>query len=106
MLRRLLPTATTLAALMVAAAAQAQPASAPSRGELLYTTHCIACHTTQIHWRDGQLARDWNGLKAEVRRWQAVARLGWDEADVDEVTRYLNRTIYRLPQPPGPVARH
>ena len=94
-----------VAALAVVAAAQAQPASAPGRGELLYATHCIACHDAQIHWRDGKQARDWNSLKAEVRRWQAIGQLGWDESDIDEVTGYLNRTVYRYPQPPGPVAR-
>jgi mono/diheme cytochrome c family protein len=77
-------------------AAQAQ---APSRGELLYTTHCVACHTTQMHWRENKLATDWDTLKAQVRRWQGVARLAWTEADVDEVARYLNDTIYRYPEP-------
>ncbi len=66
-----LRTSTALAALLVGAAAQCQPVTAPSRGELLYTTHCIACHDTQVHWRDGKLAHDWNSLKVQVRRWQA-----------------------------------
>lgn len=98
--------AMTLAVCMaVAAVAHAQPAPAPSRGQLLYGTHCIACHTTQIHWRDGKRARDWNSLREQVRRWQQIGRLGWDESDIDEVARYLNQAIYRYPQPPGPVAR-
>ena len=89
------------AACLVGAAAQAQaatPARAPTRGELLYTTHCVACHTTQMHWRDQKLATDWPSLKAQVQRWQATARLQWGDDDVTEVARFLNDTIYRYPQ--------
>jgi mono/diheme cytochrome c family protein len=76
---------------------------APSRGELLYTTHCVACHTTQMHWRDKKLATDWPSLKSQVQRWQARASLDWSDADVTEVARYLNDTIYRHPQTSGQV---
>jgi mono/diheme cytochrome c family protein len=81
--------------LVFASAAQAQ---APSRGELLYTTHCGACHSTQMHWRQKKLATDWDTLKAQVQRWQGVAGLEWSEAEVEEVARYLNDTIYRYPE--------
>ncbi len=73
----------------------------PSRGQLLYTTHCIACHSSQMHWRDRKLATDWSSLRAQVQRWQAQAQLGWSEADVTEVARYLNDTIYGYPQTSG-----
>ncbi len=76
-------------------------ARAESRGELLYSTHCIECHTSQMHWRDKKLATNWDSLKAQVQRWQANATLGWNEQDVVEVTRYLNDTFYRFPQSPG-----
>jgi mono/diheme cytochrome c family protein len=77
---------------------QAQPAlePPPTRGQLLYTTHCIECHTTRMHWRNQRLARDWDTLKAQVRLWQEVAMLDWNEADIDDVTRYLNDTIYQF----------
>jgi mono/diheme cytochrome c family protein len=74
-------------------------AAPPSRGELLYTTHCIACHTAQVHWRDARRATDWSSLRGQVQRWQAVAQLGWSEADVTEVARYPNETIYRFAMP-------
>lgn len=77
----------------------------PSRGELLYTTHCVACHTTQVHWRDKKLATDWPSLKAQVQRWQARASLDWNDADVTEVARFLNDTIYRHPQTTNQVSR-
>ncbi len=71
-------------------------AVAQSRGELLYTTHCIACHTTQMHWRDGRAATNWSSLAFQVRRWQGAASLGWSESDILDVCRYLNETIYRF----------
>jgi len=74
--------------------AQAPPAS---RGALLYETHCIACHDTQIHWRGRTLVIDWTSLSTQVRRWQANANLNWTDDEIDDVVRYLNATIYRFP---------
>jgi mono/diheme cytochrome c family protein len=79
--------------------AQTRPEPAPSRGELLYSTHCIECHNTERHWRELKQVRDWDTLKAQVRRWQAIGKLGWSETDIIEVTRFLNQTIYDFPQP-------
>lgn len=79
-------------------AAAATPADTV-RGELLYSTHCIGCHSTQLHWRDRKAARNWAGLKGEVERWQKTSGLGWGEDEVTEVTRYLNRLYYRFPEP-------
>jgi len=95
--RLLLP---VLSALALAASAAAR---AESRGELLYATHCIACHTTQMHWRDQRLATDWASLKAQVRRWQGNAQLGWNDDDVVEVARHLNERFYRFAQTSDPV---
>jgi mono/diheme cytochrome c family protein len=78
--------------------AQAAPGVPVTRGQMLYDTHCIACHNAQVHWRDTKLAADWDGLKEQVRRWQIRAGLGWTEADIVEVARYLNNTFYRYPQ--------
>jgi mono/diheme cytochrome c family protein len=80
------------------AGALSQVAPGTNRGQMLYTTHCIECHTTQMHWRDKRLARDWDSLKAQVRRWQGNAGLGWTDADITEVARHLNDTIYQHPQ--------
>ncbi len=77
--------------------AQAQAGGDPARGRLLYEMHCVACHSTQIHWRDQKLVTDWVTLGAQVRRWQENAGLRWSASDVDDVVRYLNSTIYRFP---------
>jgi hypothetical protein len=79
-------------------AAAAQPTAAPTRGQLLYTTHCVACHNSQMHWRDKREATDWPSLKTQVRQWQASIGLQWSEADIVAVARHLNTTIYRYPQ--------
>jgi mono/diheme cytochrome c family protein len=95
------------AALLVAASASVQAQASgpwPARGELLYKTHCIACHTEQMHWRDKKLAYDWATLKAQVARWQNTAKLEWSDADVVDVSRYLNETIYRYPQTSNQVS--
>jgi len=82
------------------ALAQSTPGTGDSSlGELLYSTHCGACHTTQVHWRDKKLATDWASLKAQVTRWQANTRLGWNDGEIAEVAGYLNRRYYHFPEP-------
>jgi mono/diheme cytochrome c family protein len=91
--------AVVCATLLAATPLQAQTTSPPSRGQLLYATHCVACHDTQKHWRDNRLVRDWAGLVGQVRQWQGAQRLQWNEADIVEVARHLNDRFYKLPQP-------
>jgi mono/diheme cytochrome c family protein len=79
--------------------ANAQPVRDPARGELLYSTHCIACHDLQVHWRDKRLVRNWMGLRAEVRRWQKISSLGWNNEDIAAVAQYLNTHYYHYPEP-------
>ncbi len=79
--------------------ADAQPVRDATRGELLYSTHCIACHDAQVHWRDKKLARNWISLLAEVRHWHKFSELGWGDEDVSAVARYLNALHYHYPTP-------
>ena len=88
--------------LLNAGAAMAQAAPAPSRGQLLYGTHCIACHDQRLHWRDQRRATDWTTLRDWVRHWQGAEQLRWGDDDIDEVARHLNDTIYRFPSPVAP----
>ncbi len=83
----------------VSAAVSAQPTRDPTRGELLYTTHCISCHTAQVHWREKKIAGDWISLQFQVRRWQGNIGLGWSNEDIGQVARYLNALYYRYPAP-------
>jgi len=68
------------------------------RGELLYSTYCIACHNEKIHWRENKVARDWVSLKAQVSRWQGIQGLAWGDSDIVEVARYLDTRYYRFPE--------
>jgi len=79
--------------------AQEASVDVPSRGRLLYETHCIQCHTTQMHWRDARVARDWRTLRDQVEGWQARIGERWTPEDVDAVARHLNATIYHYPVP-------
>ena len=86
--------------LLLAASLPAQgamPLAEPSRGELLYSLHCVACHSREIHWRDKRVVRHWASLVAEVDRWQAVDRLGWDRQDIEATAVHLNRLYYHFP---------
>jgi hypothetical protein len=85
--------------LLSASAAARGQAAPPTRGQLLYENHCIACHSTQMHWRERRLVSDWESLLAQVRRWQGVAHLNWSDGDIEAVARHLNEHIYRLPRP-------
>jgi hypothetical protein len=93
-----------LITLLTCSLAAAPYAAAQSRGELLYTTHCIACHTTEMHWRDKRSASNWPALKTQVRRWQDAASLAWGDSDILDVSRYLNETIYHFEQTADPVS--
>ena len=79
------------------ASAYAQPEHDEPRGKLLYETHCIACHTSKIYWREQKLVTDWGSLKLQVRRWQASIGLGWSEEEIMDVTYYLNAAHYGFP---------
>jgi mono/diheme cytochrome c family protein len=80
-------------------AALAQPAMSTARGELLYSTHCIGCHSREIHWRQKKLATDWASLNVQVRRWAGNGGLGWSEEEIGDVARYLNAVHYRFAAP-------
>jgi hypothetical protein len=70
-----------------------------AHGQLLYSTHCIACHSTQLHWREKKSVKNWLSLKAEVTKWQRESMLGWNEEDVADVANYLNIQYYHFPAP-------
>jgi mono/diheme cytochrome c family protein len=84
---------------VINATASAQTAPPASRGELLYTTYCIACHTAEVHWRQKKLAVDWASLNQQVRRWAGNAGLAWGDEEIVEVARYLNTVHYRFEAP-------
>lgn len=91
--------ATVLVLFASHAVAEEQRTYVASLGELLYSTHCITCHNTQVHWRDKKLVTDWSRLLTEVRHWEGFARLEWTDDDVVAVAKYLNASHYHFPIP-------
>jgi hypothetical protein len=72
------------------------------RGRLLYETYCIACHTTQAHWRDKHIVGSWADLLCQVTRMQKNAGQDWGSAEITDVATYLNEIFYKMPCPsPG-----
>lgn len=86
-----------VALLLASGVAGQAPRTNDARGDLLYSTYCIGCHTTQMHWRDDKLATDWTSLTNQVRRWQSNAGLALTDDDIDAIARYLNRLYYHFP---------
>jgi len=78
---------------------QGTPLHDVQHGEMLYSTYCVSCHTTQVHWREKKVAVDWASLQAEVRRWQGAARLQWTDTDIADVSQYLSDLHYRFVEP-------
>jgi len=69
------------------------------RGRLLYETHCIACHTTQAHWRDKHIVRSWADLLYQVTRMEKNAGQDWSSVEIRDVAAYLNELFYKMPCP-------
>lgn len=70
-----------------------------SRGKLLYSLHCVNCHTEQKHWRANKKVSDWPSLVSQVRLWQNISNLKWDNHDTESVANYLNTLYYHYPLP-------
>ena len=92
------------ALLLLLAACGSAPVDQPmtadaTRGRLLYENACVACHTTEAHWRERHVVQSWDGLLYQVNRWQGAAGQGWVETDIRDVGAYLNREFYHLPCP-------
>ena len=103
--------ALTILVLATLAACGTEPSPEPAaplraadlaRGQALYETHCIACHSEKVHWRDKSLVRSWADLRGQVTRFQGIAGQEWSEQEIDDVAAYLNRQFYRMQCPvPG-----
>jgi cytochrome c5 len=88
---------TVVLLLAVSGMAAAQLPGGSRRGQMLYENHCSACHNTEVHWRDKKVVRDWDDLILQVRIWQGNGKLGWNEADIQDVAQHLNSLYYRFP---------
>jgi mono/diheme cytochrome c family protein len=101
------PVVGTAAAVAVLLAAPALAGDA-DRGELLYGARCTGCHTESVHNRAARKALTIEGIKAQVRRWNAFLGGAWGEREMNDVTTYLNDLYYQYPCTPDvcPEDRH
>ena len=89
------------------------------RGKSLYNARCVGCHDRSVHQREARKALTIEGIKAQVRRWDAFMQGAWRNDEVNDVTTYLNELYYRYPCTPevcpekkaaaealSPLARH
>ena len=71
------------------------------RGKLLYNARCVGCHDQSVHNRTARKALTIEGIRAQVRRWDAFLGGAWREEEVNDVASYLNELFYRYPCPPA-----
>lgn len=64
------------------------------RGAMLYDNHCLNCHEQLGQWRNKNLVHDRASLRFQVQRWQAESGLEWGNAEIEDVTQYLNQWLY------------
>lgn len=83
-------------ALLLAGASHAADAADLERGRLLYENHCQFCHSRQVHGRADRWPNTREELRGVVDLWQRNDRLRWSDAEIDDVTAYLNATQYRF----------
>lgn len=94
-LRRLATSSALAAATLVAAPATAQMPD-PARGRALYENHCIACHTAQIHSRQGRIAVTREEVREIADHWRRQQNLPWSAQDTEDVVEFLGRTRYKF----------
>ncbi|WP_455222717.1 c-type cytochrome [Kaarinaea lacus] len=66
------------------------------RGQLLYENHCGGCHETSVHGRDPRKATSIPEIRHWINTWQKELKLNWSQADIDDVTNYINFKYYHF----------
>ena len=70
------------------------------RGKLLYSARCVGCHDQSVHNRAARKALTIEGIRSQVRRWDAFLGGAWRDDEVSDVASYLNELFYQYPCPP------
>ena len=91
--------AVALAGALMLAASLSANAQDPARGKELYETRCVGCHSKSVHNRASRKARDFEGVRAEVSRWNRELGGVWRAEEVDDVSVYLNERYYKFQCP-------
>jgi len=67
-----------------------------SRGKMLYSNHCHACHESNVHIRAHRKVKKKTDIYYWVNRWSSHLKLGWNSTDRDQVVEYLNKAYYKF----------
>lgn len=86
----------SLAGIGPSLARAADDAADLARGEALYENHCGDCHDRSVHRRESRLVESSDALRIWVRAWSVHQRLGWGEEEIDDVSAWLEATLYRF----------
>jgi len=69
------------------------------RGEALHETHCKMCHDSVAYRRDEKIAKTYDQVRDQVKRWETNTGLHWSEQDIDNVASYISKRYYGIPCP-------
>jgi len=88
-------------ALLLAALAAGLPARAADigRGQALYESRCVGCHTKSVHNPESRRATNFGGVLAMVSRWNDTLGGDWKAEEIEDVAVYLNQRYYKYPCP-------
>jgi hypothetical protein len=64
----------------------------------LYDIHDELCYGVSIFENGEHVTKDRPSLRSAVQQWQDKRKLGWNPAEIDEVTTYLNDRFFRFPE--------
>ncbi|MGD8615505.1 MAG: cytochrome c [Gammaproteobacteria bacterium] len=70
------------------------------RGRALYEHHCMSCHESWAHTREGRHVRTLAELRRRTEAWSVHSRLEWSREEIDDVADYLDRAFYHLDETP------
>jgi hypothetical protein len=66
----------------------------PTRGEMLYTNHCLSCHESIVHIRNKRQVKNLAALHSTVSHWSKELELQWSSREIEDVVLYLNLHYY------------
>ena len=72
------------------------PLPVPSRGQMLYENHCMACHESVVFIRDKRRIQTPEALRGKVLHWASYLQLHWSKEEVEEVVSHLNSQYYKF----------
>jgi len=67
-----------------------------SRGKMLYSNHCHACHESNVHIRAHRKVKKKSDIEYWVKRWSTHLKLNWNNSDREQVIEFLNQEYYKF----------